>query len=51
MSTELLLEVVGPLALLRVEVLVYSKTLEEAPSIFVPKDGIIAGGIILVNRL
>ena len=41
----LLLEAVGPLALLGVEVLGYSKTLEEAPGVFVPEDGIIANGL------
>jgi hypothetical protein len=40
-----------PLALLEVEVLGYSKTLEKTPSVFVPKDGIIGGSIILASRL
>ena len=45
------MEVVGPLTLLGVEVLGYSKTLEEALGVFVPEDGIIAGGIFMANRL
>jgi hypothetical protein len=39
---------VGPLALLGVEVLGYSKTLKETPCIFVPEDSIV-GGIILAS--
>jgi hypothetical protein len=37
---------VEALALLEVEVLGYSKTLEKTPGIFVPEDGIVADGII-----
>jgi len=40
---------VGPLALLGVEVLGYSKTLEKAPGAFVPEDGVVAGDIILAS--
>ena len=40
---------VGPLALLGVEVLGYSKTLEKTPGIFVPKDGIVTGSMILAS--
>jgi hypothetical protein len=39
---------VGPLALLEVEVLGYSKMLEETPGVHVPKDGV-GGGIILAS--
>jgi hypothetical protein len=39
-----------PLVLLGVEVLGYSKTLEETPSVFMPEDGVI-GGIVLTKRL
>jgi hypothetical protein len=42
---------VGRVALLGVEVLGYSKTLEEALGILVPKDGIVTGGIFISNRL
>jgi hypothetical protein len=38
---------VGTLALLRVEVLGYSKMLEKASSIFMPEDSIMIHGIIL----
>jgi hypothetical protein len=48
-SVELLLELVAPLTLLRVEVLGYSKTLEKTPGVFVPEDSVIAGGIILAS--
>jgi hypothetical protein len=41
---------VGPLALLRVEVLGYSKMLEDTPGVFVPEDGVFASGIILAKR-
>jgi hypothetical protein len=50
-SIELLLEVVGPVALLGVEVLGYSKTLEEVSGVFVPEDGIIASGVFMANQL
>ena len=45
------MEVVGPVALLGVEVLGYSKMLEEAPGVFMPKDGVIAGGVFMANQL
>ena len=41
---------VGPLALLGVEVLGYSKTLEETPGVFMLEGGIV-GGIIVAKRL
>jgi hypothetical protein len=40
---------VGPLALLRVEVLGYSKMLEETPGVFMPEDDVVAGDIILAS--
>jgi hypothetical protein len=50
-TVELLLEVVGPIALLGVEVLGYSKTLEETPGVFLPEDSVVAGGIFIANWL
>jgi hypothetical protein len=51
MSIELLLEAVGPLALLGVEVLGYSKMLEEALGVFLLEDSVIAGDVFMANRL
>ena len=47
----MLLEVVGPLALLEVEVLGYSKMLEKTPDIFVPECGIKAAGVFMAKWL
>jgi hypothetical protein len=43
--------VVGPLALLGIEVLGYSKTLEKTPGVFVPEDSIIVDDVFMANRL
>ena len=45
----MLLEAVGSLALVGVEVLGYYKTLEETPGVFMPKDDVVAGGIIVTS--
>jgi hypothetical protein len=44
------MEALGPLALLKVEVLGYSKTLEKTSGIFMPEDSIKAGGVFMTNR-
>jgi hypothetical protein len=43
------LEAVGPLALLGLEVLGYSKMPEKTPDVFVAEDDVIIGGVFMDN--